>query len=71
MLPISPSLRVFLHLAWFYAAIGYLAVALVILQPTNWFGAAHCAWAAICVFGTWQMLKAAKRREAESREKRS
>ena len=65
---LSPELQTFLYRALFSASLGYLAVALIILRPDNWFGLAHCAWAIICVAGSWKAFKAAKEREAASKQ---
>ena len=64
---LSPEIQRFLYRALFSASIGYLAVAVIILRPDNWFGRAHCAWAIVCVIGSWRAFKAAKQREAASK----
>ena len=64
MPPLSPAIRTFLYRAWFGASLGYLAVAVLILRPTHWFGLVHCIWASVCVFGTWRLVNAEKKREA-------
>ncbi len=66
----SPQLQTFLYRALFSASLGYLAVALFILRPDNWFGLAHCVWAIICIVGSWKAFKAAKAREALSKHPR-
>jgi len=67
MPPLSPEIQTFLYRALFGASIGYLAVAVIILRPDNWFGLAHCAWAIVCVVGSRRAFKAAKQRETASK----
>lgn len=67
MRSLSPEIQTFLLRALFSASLGYLAVALIILRPDNWFGLAHCAWAIVCVAGSWRAFKAAKKHKAASK----
>ena len=67
MAPLSPEIQTFLYRALFSASLGYLAVALIILRPDNWFGLAHCVWAIVCVVGSRKAVRAAKQRESDSR----
>ena len=64
---LTPSVQVFIWRTLFSASIGYLAIALFLLQPTTWFGLAHCAWATFSVIGSWRAFKAYRQLEAEAR----
>lgn len=65
MKSLSPSAWTFLMRALFSASVVYLGVAILVIRPTHWFGLAHCAWATVCVFGSWRAFQVAKRREAQ------
>ena len=65
MLTSSPKIDRAIYQVLFSAALGYLAVAVLILRPTNSFGLVHTAWAIFCSIGAGLAFKAAKKREEE------